>query len=88
MLLRRLLVGQIQEEDAGESADQEDDVEPAVVEVELQLSQHVGHDGAILQRHAHTHQQHARHKVHPLCESERERSLLDLLLVASAVRYT
>lgn len=59
MLLWRLLVSQVQEEDAGEGADQEDDVKPAVVKVELQLSQDVGHDGAILQRHAHTHQQHA-----------------------------
>lgn len=68
MLLRRLLVSEIQEEDAGEGADQEDDVKPTVVKVELQLPQDVGHDGAILQRHAHPHQQHARHKVHPLCE--------------------
>lgn len=35
VLLWCLLVGQIQEEDAGEGANQEDDVEPAVVEVEL-----------------------------------------------------
>lgn len=68
MLLRRLFVREIQEEDAGEGADEEDDVEPAVVEVELQLPQDVRHDGAILQWHAHPHQQHARHKVHPLRE--------------------
>lgn len=68
MLLRRLLVSEIQEEDAGEGADQEDDVKPAVVKVELQLAQDIRHDGAILQRHAHAHQQHARDKVHPLCE--------------------
>lgn len=68
MLLRCLLVGEVQEEDAGEGADQEDDVEPTMVKVELQLPQDVRHDGAILQRHAHPHQQHARHKVHPLRE--------------------
>lgn len=66
VLLWRLLVSKIQEEDAGEGADQEDDVKPTVVEVELQLPQDVGDDGAILQWHAHAHQQHARHKVHPL----------------------
>ncbi|TNN59282.1 Na(+)/H(+) exchange regulatory cofactor NHE-RF3 [Liparis tanakae] len=48
----------IKEEDAGQGADQEDDVKPTVVEVELQLPQNLRHDGAILQRHAHTHQQH------------------------------
>lgn len=57
MFLWGLLVGEIKEEDAGQGADQEDDVKPAVVEVELQLSQNLRHDGAILQRHAHTHQQ-------------------------------
>lgn len=65
MLLRCLLVRKIQEEDAGEGTDQEDDVKPTVVKVELQLSQDIGHDGAILQWHAHAHQQHAGHKVHP-----------------------
>ena len=48
MFLWRLLVGEIQEEDAGQGADQEDDVKPAVVEVELQLSQNLCHDGAVL----------------------------------------
>lgn len=51
-------MGEIKEEDAGQGADQEDDVKPAVVEVELQFSQDLGHNGAILQRHAHAHQQH------------------------------
>lgn len=53
-----LLVGEIKEEDAGQGADQEDDVKPTVVEVELQLSQNLRHNGAILQRHAHAHQQY------------------------------
>lgn len=68
MFLWCLLVGKIKEEDAGQGADQEDDVEPTVVEVELQLSQNLGHDGAILQRHAHTHQQYRGDKIHPLVE--------------------
>lgn len=58
MLLWGLLVGEIEEEDAGQGADQEDDVKPAVVKVELQLAQDFRHNGAILQRHTHTHQQH------------------------------
>lgn len=66
MLLWCLLVSKIEEEDAGQGADQEDDIKPTVVKVELQLPQDLGHNGAILQRHAHTHQQHRRHKVHPL----------------------
>lgn len=35
VLLRCLFMGQVEEEDAGESADQEDHVKPAVVEVKL-----------------------------------------------------
>lgn len=38
MFLWCLFVGKIKEEDAGQGADQKDDVKPAVVEVELQLS--------------------------------------------------
>lgn len=51
-------MSEIQEEDAGEGADQEDDIKPAVVEVELQLSKNLRHNGAIFQRHAHAHQQY------------------------------
>lgn len=65
-------MGEIKEEDAGQGADQEDDVKPTVVEVELQLPQNLRHDGAILQRHAHTHQQHGWHEIHPHDLSEDE----------------
>ena len=41
VFLRGLFVRDVQEADAGQSADEEDDVEPAVVEVELQLPQHL-----------------------------------------------
>lgn len=58
MFLWCLLVGEIKEEDARQGADQKDDVKPTVVEVELQFSQNFCHNGAILQRHAHTHQQY------------------------------
>lgn len=58
-------MGEIKEEDAGQGADQEDDIKPTVVEVELQLSQNLRHNGAILQRHAHAHQQYGWYKIHP-----------------------
>lgn len=66
MLLWRLFVSQVEEEYAGEGADQEDDVEPAVVEVELQLPEDLRDDGAVLQRHAHADQQHGRDEIHAL----------------------
>lgn len=66
-------MGQVEEEDAGESADQEDDVKPAVVEVKLQFSQYLSHYSAVLQRHAHPHQEHRRHKIHALQIDSRER---------------
>lgn len=37
MLLWGLLVSKIEEEDAGQGANQEDDIKPSVVEVELEL---------------------------------------------------
>ncbi len=48
VLLRCLFMGQVEEEDAGESTDQEDHVKPAVVEVKLQFSQYLRHYGAVL----------------------------------------
>lgn len=53
-----LLVGKIKEEDAGQRTDQEDDIKPAVVEVELEFSQNLCYNRAILQWHTHPHQQH------------------------------
>lgn len=72
MLLRCLFVSQVEEEYAGQGADQEDDVEPAVVEVELQLSEDLRDDGAVLQWHAHSDQQHGRDEVHAhyLCQQQ------------------
>lgn len=66
MLLWGLFVSQIEEQDAGEGTDQEDDIEPAMVEVELQLPEDLGDDGAVLQGHAHADQQHRGHEVHAL----------------------
>lgn len=66
MLLWCLFVSQIEEEDAGEGTDQEDHVEPPVIEAELQLPEDLGDDGAVLQGHAHSDQQHRGHEVHAL----------------------
>lgn len=66
MLLGCLFVSQIEEQDAGESTDQEDHVEPPVIEAELQLPEDLGDDGAVLQGHAHADEQHRGHEVHAL----------------------
>ena len=44
VLLWGLLVCDVEEADAGESADEEDDVEPAMVEVELKVTKHLCYD--------------------------------------------
>lgn len=66
MLLWCLFMGQVEEEDAGEGTDQEDHVKPAMVEVKLEFSQYLCHYGAVLQRHAHTHEEHGRDEIHAL----------------------
>ena len=64
---RELLVREVEHEDRAERGDEEDDVEPAVVEVELQLfAEHAGHHIAVLLGHRHAHQQHQTHQVHAL----------------------
>lgn len=55
---------QINYSDCGQSADQKDHIEPAMVEVEVQSAQHLGDDDAILRRHVHAHQQNRRAEVH------------------------
>lgn len=57
---------QIQKADGGERTDQEDDIEPAVVEVELQVSENLRYDYPILRGHVHAYQENGRHKMHPL----------------------
>lgn len=64
MFLWCLFVSQIEEQYAGKSADQEDDIKPSMVEVELQFSQDFRDYSAVLQRHAHPDQQHGRDEVH------------------------
>lgn len=72
---RRLLVCQIEGGYRRQCAQQEDDVEPAVVEGELQVAQHLADDLPVLERHVHAHQQHARNKVHSL-PIQRDHSLI------------
>lgn len=66
MLLWRLLVSQIEEQYAGEGADQEDDIKPTVVEVKLKLPKDFCDDGAVFWGHAHSDQQYRGHEVHTL----------------------
>lgn len=53
---RGSFVGEVEEQYGGESRDEEDDIKPAVIEAELQLSQHLGDNDPVLWRHVHTHQ--------------------------------
>lgn len=66
MLLWCLLVSQVEEQYAGEGTDQEDDVKPAVIEVELKLAEDFCDYGAVFWGHAHSDQQYRGHKVHSL----------------------
>lgn len=64
MFLWCLLVSQVEEQDAGEGADEEDDIKPAVIEVELEFPQDLCDYGAVFWGHAHSDQQHGRDEVH------------------------
>lgn len=64
MLLWCLFVSQIEEQYAGEGTDQEDDIKPAVIEVELKLPKDLRDYGAVFWGHAHSDQQYRRHEVH------------------------
>ena len=44
VFLRRLLVSDVEKADAGEGADEEDDVKPAMIEVELEVAQNLRND--------------------------------------------
>lgn len=66
MFLWGLFVSQIEEQYAGEGTDQEDDIKPTVIEVELKLSQDFCDYGAVFWGHAHSDQQHGGHEVHAL----------------------
>ena len=66
MLLWCLFVSQIEEQYAGEGTDQEDDIKPTVIEVELKLPEDLCDYGAVLRGHAHSVQQYRGHEVHTL----------------------
>ena len=57
-------MSEIEEGESGGGGDEEGDVEPAVVEVELQVAQHRGDDRSVLGGHVHSHQHHHRGEVH------------------------
>lgn len=50
--------------DGADGCHQEHDIEPPMVEVELEVTQDFGDDGAILHGHVHPHEQHHRDEVH------------------------
>lgn len=61
---RRRSMSQVQEADGGDGGQEEDQVEPSVIEVELQVSKHLCDDRAILLRHVHPHQDNRGQEVH------------------------
>ena len=60
------VVSDVDEDERDDGRHKEDDVEPLVVEVELELSEHLCDDQTVLRRHVHAHQKHRRDKVHAL----------------------
>ena len=56
----------VHENDAGQSADQKNDVKPAMIEAELKIAENLRYDHSVLSRHVHSHQQHRGNKVHSL----------------------
>lgn len=61
-----VLMSDVHENDAGQSADQKNDVEPAMIEAELEIAENLRYDHSVLSRHVHSHQQHRGNKVHSL----------------------
>lgn len=63
-LPHRLLVREVESNDAAEGAHQENHIKPTVIEVELESAQHLGYYRTVLHRHVHPKEQHRRDKVH------------------------
>lgn len=55
----------IQHSHRDDRRDQEYHVEPAVVKVKVDVSEHLGNDDPVLRGKVHPHQQDTRHEVHP-----------------------
>lgn len=54
----------VEKDDTGHRADQKDDIEPAMIEVELQIPQHLCQHHSVHRRHIHPHQEHRRKEIH------------------------
>ena len=64
----------VQDPHGTDRADQDYDVEPAVIKVEMYVPQNLGNDNTVVGWQVHPHQQDTRHEVHAhyLCEKEDE----------------
>lgn len=58
------LARQVENDDGGQGADQEYDIEPTVIEIKVQIAQHLCDDHPVLGWHIHAHQQHRGTEVH------------------------
>lgn len=58
LFLWGLLVSKVEKDNAGQRTDKEDNIKPAMVEVELQFPKDLSDNSAIFQGHAHPHEQH------------------------------
>ncbi len=72
LFLWRLFVSQIVKGYARQGADEKDNIKPAMVEVELQVAQHLGDDHAVLRGHVHAHEQNRRNEIHSHCLSQKQ----------------
>ena len=59
------LVSEVEDGHGAGGRHQEHHVKPPMVEVELEVAQHLGDDGSVLLGHVHPHQDHHRHEVGP-----------------------
>jgi len=50
-----LLMSKEEEQNRGKSRDQENHIEPPVIEIKLKVTQDFAHDDTVLRRHVHSH---------------------------------
>ena len=60
------LMGDVEKDDAWEGADEEYDIEPAMVEAELELTEDFCDDHSVLSWHVHSHEKNWRDEIHAL----------------------
>ena len=60
----------VKEPNRRKSRQQENDIKPSMVKVELQITQNLGNDRSIFKRHVHPHKNNRGNKIHPhdLCQ--------------------